>query len=67
MTRFEERGVVEYLGHATTVSPTDIRNGIEMLAANPERRRRLSDRGQSIVDGDGTRCILDLVYHMLIG
>jgi spore coat polysaccharide biosynthesis predicted glycosyltransferase SpsG/CMP-N-acetylneuraminic acid synthetase len=67
MTRFEERGIIEYLGHAATVSPADIRDGIETLAADHARRQRLSDQGQSLVDGDGTRRILDLVHDMLIG
>lgn len=66
MTRFEGYGIVDYLGHASTVSPADIRDGIEALAADRERRQRLSERGQSLIDGDGTRRILDLVYDLLI-
>jgi spore coat polysaccharide biosynthesis predicted glycosyltransferase SpsG/CMP-N-acetylneuraminic acid synthetase len=67
MTRFDERDVVAYLGHAADVTSEDIRDAIEELAADTERRRTLSERGQSLVDGDGTRRILDLVYELLIG
>jgi spore coat polysaccharide biosynthesis predicted glycosyltransferase SpsG len=67
MTRFAERGVFEYLGRAADVTPTDIRGAIEELAGDRDRRRRMSERGQSLVDGDGIRRILDIVYDVLTG
>jgi spore coat polysaccharide biosynthesis predicted glycosyltransferase SpsG/CMP-N-acetylneuraminic acid synthetase len=62
-----ERGVVEYLGRAGSISKTEFRAAVDGLAANRGRRRRLSERGRAFVDGLGTRRILDLVHELLFG
>lgn len=67
MSQLADRGLVAYLGHESTVDAAEIRDAIDDLATDPERRRRLSDRGQTLVDGDGTRRILDLVSDILLG
>jgi spore coat polysaccharide biosynthesis predicted glycosyltransferase SpsG/CMP-N-acetylneuraminic acid synthetase len=67
MTDLDERGVVEHLGQAGTVSPERLRAAIDALAADRDRRRALSEHGRAFVDGRGTRRILDLVHDVLFG
>jgi spore coat polysaccharide biosynthesis predicted glycosyltransferase SpsG/CMP-N-acetylneuraminic acid synthetase len=65
--RLAEQDLVEYLGHHAEVSPAELRAAIERLAGDYHRRRLLSERGRTLIDGAGTRRILDLVYDVLIG
>jgi spore coat polysaccharide biosynthesis predicted glycosyltransferase SpsG len=59
-------GVVEYLGRVATVTPADLAAAMDALAADPGRRRRLSERSREYVDGRGTRRILDLVHDLVL-
>jgi spore coat polysaccharide biosynthesis predicted glycosyltransferase SpsG/CMP-N-acetylneuraminic acid synthetase len=59
-------GVVEYLGRVATATPADLAAAMDALAADPGRRRRLSERSREYVDGRGTRRILDLVHDLLL-
>jgi spore coat polysaccharide biosynthesis predicted glycosyltransferase SpsG/CMP-N-acetylneuraminic acid synthetase len=65
--RLADRGLVEYLGHHKEVSAAELRAAIERLADDYDRRRQLSERGRDLVDGAGTRRILDLVHDVLLG
>jgi spore coat polysaccharide biosynthesis predicted glycosyltransferase SpsG/CMP-N-acetylneuraminic acid synthetase len=60
-------GAVVYLGQADAVGPTDISAAVERVAADRERRRRLVETSRDVVDGQGTRRILDLVERVLFG
>jgi len=66
MRALDAEGVVEYLGRAGSVSPADLAAAMDALAADPGRRRRLSERSREYVDGRGTRRILDLVHDLLL-
>jgi spore coat polysaccharide biosynthesis predicted glycosyltransferase SpsG/L-amino acid N-acyltransferase YncA len=48
-----EAGVCRFLGAASTVAPGHIRDALANLAADPGERRAMSERGRSLVDGDG--------------
>jgi spore coat polysaccharide biosynthesis predicted glycosyltransferase SpsG/CMP-N-acetylneuraminic acid synthetase len=67
MRALDAEGVIEYLGRPSVVSPADLAAAMDALAADTERRRRLSERSRAYVDGRGTRRILDLVHDLLLG
>lgn len=46
-------GFVEHLGHFKTLTPEQIAAAIDSVVDDPERRRSMAERGQSLVDGDG--------------
>src|SRR5207244_9899149 len=53
MREFARHGTVEYLGLGTEVEEDEIASAVERLLAEPARRREMSQRGRTLVDGLG--------------
>jgi spore coat polysaccharide biosynthesis predicted glycosyltransferase SpsG/CMP-N-acetylneuraminic acid synthetase len=67
LRRLDREGVLVALGRSDGVDPARVADAVAALAADRDRRRRLSDRGRAYVDGDGADRILDVVYDVLVG
>jgi UDP-2,4-diacetamido-2,4,6-trideoxy-beta-L-altropyranose hydrolase len=51
-------GAVVDLGDAAALSPADVRNAVDGLAASDEQRRHMHELGQALVDGQGRRRVV---------
>jgi spore coat polysaccharide biosynthesis predicted glycosyltransferase SpsG len=60
-TRLEQAGAVRHLGFGGHLSGADLARAFDALAADPSRRRAMSDRGRELVDGRGCERIVELV------
>jgi len=62
--RLDEEGVSIYLGHYEDVGIKDIRGSVEMLIANSEKRKKMSERGSKLIDGRGVNRIVREVKEL---
>jgi len=63
----EERGTCLYLGHQNQVTEPLIRQAVEGLMADSERRAAMSAAGGDLVDGHGTGRVIEHMIDLLIG
>jgi spore coat polysaccharide biosynthesis predicted glycosyltransferase SpsG len=61
MREFAAHGTIAYLGLGTEVEEAVIAQEVETLLADAGRRRAMSARGRSLVDGLGAARAADLV------
>ncbi len=54
-----EKGVAINAGWYSEVSPEDMAEMITQLLRNPEERRRMSDKGKTLVDGQGAERVVE--------
>jgi spore coat polysaccharide biosynthesis predicted glycosyltransferase SpsG len=62
----DDQGVAEYLGRAENLSPEKLRRAVNEIAENQALRSEISERGQTFIDGNGARRILDLIHDLLL-
>jgi len=63
MREFARHGTVEYLGLGTEVDEAGLAQTVERLLADAPRRRAMSERGRTLVDGWGAVRAADLVLQ----
>lgn len=63
MREFAQQGTVDYLGLGTDVEPGAIANAVKKLLGDPERRRQMSMRGRTMVDGLGATRAAEVVLE----
>jgi spore coat polysaccharide biosynthesis predicted glycosyltransferase SpsG/CMP-N-acetylneuraminic acid synthetase len=63
MRAFARHGTVEYLGLGTDVAEEKLASVVEALLGDVERRREMSRRGKSLVDGMGALRAAELVLE----
>ena len=61
MREFARQGTVEFLGLGTEIADEEIAGAVRALLEDPERRRAMSARGRSLVDGLGATRAAELV------
>lgn len=58
----DKEGIVINLGMGHKVSPENIAREVSLLLENYERRKKMSERGQELVDGRGVeRCVREII------
>lgn len=60
-----EHGTGCNLGWHSDVSPTDIKDAVQRLLQDRERRQAMSTAGQNLVDGQGPRRVVEFLQRML--
>ncbi len=63
MRDFARNGTVEYLGLGTEVGEQRLRDAVQALLRDPARRRAMSERGRTLVDGLGATRTAELVLE----
>lgn len=58
-------GLIDLLGHATNVTEETLAQGLRELLNAPERRQRMADAGQALVDGRGAERVVDVLCGLL--
>ncbi len=58
-------GLIDLLGHATNVTEETLAQGLRELLNAPERRQRMADAGQAVVDGRGAERVVDVLCGLL--
>lgn len=59
--RMEQAGFAVHLGFGGDLEETRLCEAVDTLAADLELRKRMSERGRELVDGQGARRVMDLI------
>ena len=63
MREFSRFGTIEYLGLGVDVEEAAILEAVRRILAEPEKRRRMGERGRSLVDGYGAARAAEIVLE----
>jgi spore coat polysaccharide biosynthesis predicted glycosyltransferase SpsG len=63
MQAFARHGTVVYLGLGSEVSPSQLGETVCALLADSDRRRVMSQRGKTLVDGYGAERVADVIVN----